>query len=157
MNDPDAPSGSAPAPWRVRASLTQLRALYGKADAAYAPFSCPASGDCCQLSTTRREPWLWLPEWLMLLDRLRRDGRPLPPDRADGGCPFLDKSGRRCSVYADRPFGCRTFFCGRKKGPAHEPLEQVVALSQKLEALSQELDPDLTGPRPLTEWVRRSR
>ena len=43
-------------PHRVRASLVQLRALYRHADAAYAPFSCPASGECCQLSTTRREP-----------------------------------------------------------------------------------------------------
>ena len=150
-------AGESLAPHRVRASLVQLRALYRHADAAYAPFSCPASGECCQLSTTRREPWLWLPEWLMLEAHLRQAGRALPPDREDGGCPFLDATGKRCSVYADRPFGCRTFFCGRKRGPKHEPLEAVVTLSRKLEALSQELDPELTAPLPLTQWINRAR
>ena len=136
-----------------RAVVQETRAVYRLADQAYAPYSCPASGECCQLDKTKRQPWLWLPEWLMLKERLKADGRPLPPPRADGGCPFLDESGKRCGVYADRPFGCRTFFCERIRGPARQPLDEVIRLSRRLEALSQEIAPELTGPRPLLDWV----
>lgn len=128
-------------------ALRELRAVYRHADEAYAPFSCPASGECCQLAKTRRQPWLWYPEWLQLVR-----SRPLPPPRADGGCPFLDGSGRRCTVYEDRPFGCRTFFCERIRGPSRQPLETVIALSQRLERLSQRLRPELTSPRPILDW-----
>lgn len=128
-------------------ALRELRAIYRQADAAYAPFSCPASGECCQLSTTRRQPWLWYPEWKLLASH-----RPLPPPREDGGCPYLDAEGRRCTVYADRPFGCRTFFCERIRGPARQPADTVDALLRRLEAVSQRVRPSLTGPRPLLEW-----
>jgi hypothetical protein len=133
---------------RVEAqALRELRALYRQADAAYAPFSCPASGECCQLAVTGRQPWLWAPEWLLLTR-----GRPLPPPRADGGCPWLDASGKRCGVYADRPFGCRTFFCSRIRGPSRQPAEAVDTLLRRLERVSQRLMPSLSGPRPLLEW-----
>ena len=36
-------------------AIQETRAVLRKADEAYAPFSCPASGECCQLSTTKRE------------------------------------------------------------------------------------------------------
>ncbi|MGA9524560.1 MAG: YkgJ family cysteine cluster protein [Myxococcaceae bacterium] len=142
-----------PAPHAIRASILEVRAIYRHADALYAPYSCPASGECCQLSTTKRQPWLWRPEWEALLARLAREKRPVPPGRSDGGCPFLDAAGKRCTVYADRPLGCRTFFCGRRSGPAREPLEEMVRLSQRLEAVSRELDPELTSPRPIFEWL----
>ncbi|HYH99040.1 YkgJ family cysteine cluster protein [Hyalangium sp.] len=128
-------------------ALRELRAIYRQADAAYAPFSCPSSGECCQLSRTGRQPWLWYPEWKLLTSH-----RPLPPKRADGGCPYLDAAGRRCTVYADRPFGCRTFFCERIRGPARQPADTVDALLRRLEAVSQRVMPGLTGPRPLLEW-----
>jgi putative zinc- or iron-chelating protein len=127
-------------------ALRELRALYRHADAAYAPFSCPASGECCQLARTPRQPWLWYPEWKLLARH------PLPPPRADGGCPYLDSTGKRCTVYADRPFGCRTFFCERIRGPARQPVDTVDALLRRLEAVSQRMMPSLTGPRPLLEW-----
>jgi hypothetical protein len=135
----------APAPGGSRGeerALRELRALYRQADAAYAPFSCAASGECCQLAVTRRQPWLWHPEW-----RLLTRARPLPPPRADGGCPWLDGAGRRCTVYEDRPFGCRTFFC-----PSRQPADTVIALLRRLERLSQRVLPSLSGPRPLLEW-----
>jgi len=128
-------------------ALKEVRAVYRQADAAYAPFSCPASGECCQLSRTGRQPWLWQPEW-ELLSR----GRPLPPPREDGGCPYLDAAGLRCTVYADRPFGCRTFFCARIRGPARQPAETVGALLERLERVSQRVAPALKAPRPLLEW-----
>jgi hypothetical protein len=130
----------------VRA-LRELLAIYRQADAAYAPFSCPASGECCQLAKTQRQPWLWYPEWQLLASR-----HPLPLRREDGGCPYLDAVGRRCTVYADRPFGCRTFFCERIQGPARQPVGTVDALLRRLEAVSQRVRPALTGPRPLLEW-----
>lgn len=143
-----------PSAHALRAAITEVRAVYRKADAAYAPFSCPASGECCQLAHTKREPWLWSPEWALLLESLRLAGRTLPPQRPDGGCPFLDDEGRRCTVYADRPFGCRTFFCSRVTGPARQPKGAVIALSQRLEALAQRVDPKETGPQPLFTWFR---
>ena len=120
-----------------------------KADAAYASFGCAASGECCQLAVTKRQPWLWRPEWLLLTEHL---GGVLPPPRDDGGCPFLDGSGARCSVYADRPFGCRTFFCSRMTGPREHPRDEVIALSKRLERVAQALDEDAEGPKPLLTW-----
>ncbi|MBN1207898.1 MAG: YkgJ family cysteine cluster protein [Myxococcaceae bacterium] len=128
-------------------AVRELRAIYRQADAAYAPYSCPASGECCQLARTRRQPWLWYPEWKVLSGQ-----RPLPPPRADGGCPYLDAAGTRCTAYADRPFGCRTFFCERIRGPARQPVDTVDALLRRLEAVSQRVMPSLTGPRPLLAW-----
>jgi uncharacterized protein len=128
-------------------ALRELRAIYRQADAAYAPFSCPASGECCQLARTQRQPWLWYPEWQLLASR-----HPLPPRRTDGGCPYLDVAGQRCTVYADRPFGCRTFFCERIRGPARQPADTVDALLRRLEAVSQRVMPTLMSPRPLLDW-----
>ena len=139
-----------PRPLTEAQGLRELRAIYRAADAAYAPHSCPASGECCQLAVTRRQPWLWPPEWRLL----RAGGRPLPPPREDGACPFLDAAGKRCTVYADRPFGCRTFFCGRRRGPASEPTEDVVELSLRLEHLSERMGSAASAPRELLDLYR---
>lgn len=135
---------------RIKAALHETRAIYRKADEAYAPYSCPASGECCQIATTKREPWLHLPEWLALLERV---AGVIPPPREDGACPFLDRTGKRCSVYADRPLGCRTYFCGRVVGPSREPIAQMAALSARLCAVAAELAPDDAEPIPLSAWA----
>ncbi|MFP2934035.1 YkgJ family cysteine cluster protein [Pyxidicoccus sp. 3LG] len=145
-DEPDDESPAGGTRERERA-LKETRTVYRQADAAYAPFSCPASGECCQLARTGRQPWLWQPEW-ELLSR----GRPLPPPRKDGGCPYLDAAGLRCTVYADRPFGCRTFFCERIRGPARQPAETVGSLLERLERISQRVAPALKAPRPLLDW-----
>ena len=136
-------------------ALRRLAAIYRRADEAYARFSCPASAECCQLSRRGRQPWLWGVEWMALEGALARQGRSVPPPRADGACPLLDAEGRRCTVYADRPFGCRTYFCERAAGGRH-PLEAVTGLSARLETLALEVDPDASagGPRPILEWLR---
>ena len=146
-DDTDDEAPRAPGSREEARALRELRAIYRQADAAYAPFSCPASGECCQLSTTKRQPWLWYPEWLLLARH-----HPLPPPREDGGCPYLDTAGKRCTVYAERPFGCRTFFCERIRGPARQPADTVTALLLRLERVSQRLLPSLTGPRQILEW-----
>ncbi|MDY7228712.1 YkgJ family cysteine cluster protein [Hyalangium rubrum] len=143
-DEDEAPQASEIAEARA---LRELRVIYQRADTAYAPFSCPASGECCQLARTQRQPWLWHPEWQLLASR-----HGLPPPRDDGACPYLDGAGKRCTVYADRPFGCRTFFCERIRGPARQPAEAVDTLLRRLEAVSQRVRPHLKSPRPLLEW-----
>lgn len=130
----------------------ETRAILKKADETYARFSCPASGECCQLAVTQREPWLYPSEW----EILRAAVEELPPEREDGGCPFLDASGKRCSVYASRPFGCRTFFCSRIRGPSRQPIEAVDALLRRLDGLNREHF-EAAEPRPLREWIRGER
>ena len=142
----------APVAHSLRRALAETRVVLQKADLAYAAHACPASGECCQLARRAREPWLWPTEWHLLLDRLKKDGRALPPARTDGGCPFLDSAGLRCTVYADRPFGCRTYFCERRVGPSREPAARVAELLLRLEAVAQRTFPEAQGPRPLSEW-----
>lgn len=147
---------TAARPTRTSA-LRLLSGLFRKADAAYAAHSCPGTAECCRLAMTRREPWLWPPEWWALEEALRQQQRPLPPLREDGACPFLDPGGTRCTVYASRPLGCRTFFCEKRVGPAREPLEEVDALLRQMEDLSLKVDPQQEGPRPLREWHQAAR
>lgn len=129
--------------------------MLAQADALYAPFSCPASGECCQLTKTQRPPWLWPPEWSVLEEALEKAKRTLPPPRDDGGCPFLDAAGLRCTVYADRPLGCRTFFCSRIEGPTKQPMDALNALSKRLEWAARRADDD-AEPLPLPDWHRRA-
>lgn len=150
-DDEDGASRTTPHQ-RERAALGALAVVYREADAAYLPYSCPASGECCQLAVTRRQPWLWRAEWLAIQRRLQRDGRDVPSAREDGACPLLDASGLRCTIYADRPLGCRTFFCDRIRGPARQPVEAMDALQRRMLQLSEELDGDGAEPRQLLEW-----
>ncbi len=136
----------------------ETQAVLRLADEAYRGHGCPASAECCQLKARNREPWLWRPEWELVQEKARAlHGGALPPDRADGGCPFLDASGLRCTVYEARPFGCRTFFCERRTGPAREPAQAVARLLLRLERAAQRADPDEQGPRPLREWIAGAR
>jgi uncharacterized protein len=137
-----------------RTAFQELRAVYRLADAAYRPYSCPGTAECCQLASTKREPWLWPVEWEFLL---AAKGGVVPAPRADGGCPFLEADGLRCSVYASRPFGCRTFFCHRIRGPAREPIEAVALLSERLQRVAETLDADAPAPRPLLAWADGAR
>jgi uncharacterized protein len=144
-------------PHLIARALRETQVVLRQADDAYRPFACPATAECCQLAARQREPWLWPTEWRLVEAAARALHGALPPDRADGGCAFLDASGKRCTVYEARPFGCRTFFCHRRTGPSREPTEAVIALSKRLEEVAQRVDPDCVGPLPLTEWIRRAR
>jgi Fe-S-cluster containining protein len=96
---------------------------------------------------------LWPSEWALLMERIRGV---LPEPRSDGGCPFLDPAGTRCTVYADRPFGCRTFFCHRIRGPAAVPSEATDGLLERLKALNLVLD-DEAQVRSLPQWYEAER
>jgi GAF domain-containing protein len=80
-------------------ALQELRVIYQRADAAYAPYSCPASGECCQLARTGRQPWLWEPEWRLLASR-----HGLPPPREEGVCGTAAAEGRTIIVPDVRRF-----------------------------------------------------
>jgi hypothetical protein len=131
--------------------LDETRALLARASAVWSRWSCPASGRCCQLRTTGREPWLWPTEWQVLREALAAEARTLPAAREDGGCAFLDPEGRRCSVYEARPSGCRTFFCGDGRGPAlpgqrtHDVLDQLASVNIGVEPSAQ--------PQAMTTWL----
>ena len=137
-----------------RTAFAELKAVYRLADAAYRPYSCPGTAECCQLAATQREPWLWPVEW-ELLWRPREGWCPRRAPTA--AVPSSRPTGKRCSVYASRPFGCRTFFCHRIRGPAREPMEAVALLFQRLERVAQALDADGCAPRPLLAWAAEAR
>lgn len=122
-------------------ALTETRAVLRKLSETWAPFSCAGTAECCQLAVTKRPPFLWPTEWRLLLDRLKRERRSLPSPRADGACPFLDAAGKRCTVYEDRPSGCRTFFCSRVRGPGQQPADTTNALLERLMKVNVALDP----------------
>ncbi|MFO0601182.1 MAG: YkgJ family cysteine cluster protein [Myxococcaceae bacterium] len=139
-----------------KAAVTETRAVLQKASETWAAHSCPGTAECCafpvQSSGERRVPWLWPSEWRVLLQRLARDKRPVPPPRDDGACPFLSADSK-CTVYADRPFGCRTFFCHRRIGPAKEPAAATHALLERIGAANLAVDSD-AAPRSLLDWLR---
>ncbi len=155
LDEDDTRSGQGLQQVALRRAVTETLAILRMASAQWAQHGCPGTAECCQLSTTKREPWLWPSEWHALLDLLHRERRGLPALRTDGGCPFLDPAGLRCTVYSARPFGCRTFFCHRITGPAKQPAEASNALLERLTKLNVALDP-ASEPRAMLQWFARS-
>ncbi len=126
----------------------ELFALYWEVDALYADWSCPSSTECCRFGITGRQPYLTSIEVAVLqralaekssgrLPAKRKRALPLTADVAtERICPLLDRNAR-CSVYAERPFGCRTFYCERATpgvGPEHDELRELVRRLQELAA-----------------------
>ncbi len=133
-----------------RLAVAETRAILAKASALWAPHSCLASGDCCHFETTKRQPWLWPSEWTLIVDHFKQMKRDLPPIRPDGACPFLNDN-NRCTIYDVRPFGCRTFFCARIKGPSRQPASETTALLERLASVNIGLNSD-ANPRTIVDW-----
>lgn len=133
----------------LRAQRSAALSVLAAADAALEGWSCPGSADCCRFGLTGREPYLTEAEWRALEADVARQGRRMPRPRADRTCPFLTEESR-CSVYAARPLGCRTFYCHRASGP-RPPRAALADIARRLEALSR--DPTERG-RPLSSWLR---
>jgi Fe-S-cluster containining protein len=136
----------------------ELRALYAETDALLAPFSCDASGECCHFSNTGREPYPTAVELAEVVlaarsappARLARNAKKKSLPLADARvCPLLSEDGR-CTIYASRPFGCRTFFCERIQGPSKLPRAALGDLSRRIAALAARFAPKDPHPRPLT-------
>jgi hypothetical protein len=66
-------------------------------------------------------------------------------------CPFLDGD-LRCTIYAARPLGCRTFYCHRASGPPVARRE-LADLVRRLEDLSPAAD---AKGRSLTSWLSQA-
>src|SRR4051812_29178971 len=69
----------------------------------------------------------------------RRGGR-LPRRAADGVCPLLGKDGpggASCTIYEDRPFGCRTYFCDDATLPDGNRRAEVDRLARDLRAVAE--------------------
>lgn len=132
----------------------EVRKVYAAVDALFAGWSCDVSTDCCHFARTGREPYLTPIEWAYLQSAMAK--RPAKKARLptvdEGRCPLLGPD-HRCSSYAERPFGCRTFFCERASSfgvklprkSLREQLHQLMAVGERY---------GLKGePRPLRRWV----
>lgn len=130
----------------------ELDALYRDADALYAGWSCPTSTDCCQFGRTGREPYVTSIE-LVVMRRaaahapIQRGSKSLP--LADRRCRFLTSEGR-CSIYAARPFGCRTFFCDRADEGSRVKQSAINDLVRRLKGIAERHQPGGELGRPLT-------
>lgn len=153
---------------RLEDALVKLAALYREVDELYQGYQCAASTDCCRFGVTGREPQPTPLEFALLAQALRSS----PPPKAkklrvvaqdERRCPLLKDNGR-CAAYANRPFGCRTFFCERARNALGEhenpmqtqrpALRQLGQRVQELAALAFPRDP---LPRPLTTWLAQRR
>jgi Fe-S-cluster containining protein len=127
-------------------------------DARYAGVTCPGSTECCRFGLTGRQPYLTSIEAALIRralggrgfgERKRPRFAPLPlvRERDERPCPLLDDAGR-CSVYAARPLGCRTFYCARATGdvPARAELRTLL---RRLQALAARHQPGGEHARPL--------
>ncbi|TLD68237.1 YkgJ family cysteine cluster protein [Phragmitibacter flavus] len=122
----------------------EMTAIYAALEQRPIDHSCTARTQCCQFQLTGRTPMLTKGEALFAAIGVKASGRKKLPDRQDGACPLLGKSGK-CMIYQHRPFGCRTHFCQAAGGAF--PRKQVADLIQRLDALDEKLKGD--GPRPI--------
>jgi hypothetical protein len=134
--------------------LGALREIYAETDAFMAQWSCDASTDCCRFGVTGREPYVTAIELALLRKGIAGKGG-LPKQRqlpmaGERRCPVLTDQGR-CAAYAERPLGCRTFFCERAVGPRRPPRDEARTMVQRIAALSERFDPRSPGPRPLSK------
>jgi uncharacterized protein len=139
-------------------SLAELRALYARIDAALDGWACEASTDCCRFGVTGREPYPTAVEVAELERAVKARGglkkRRTLPVAGERRCALLGDD-NKCSVYASRPFGCRTFFCERAtsavgEGPNALPKKEIAAVSRAIADLSARFEPRDPGPRPLS-------
>lgn len=127
---------------------TEITAIYAELEKRPLERSCISRTECCQFHLTGKTPMLTLGEAAFAALGVRASGRKKIPPRDDGACPMLGRNGR-CTIYAHRPFGCRTHFCAAAGGPY--PRKHVADLIQRLEALDEKLGGD--GPRPIQTAV----
>jgi len=176
-------SGRRPRPGAIDRSvedalLAELAAILAEVDARFAGWTCDASTTCCRFGLTGREPYVTAVELLAVRRAVARSGRKLDlggsrpavaPARARGRralpvaeevderrCPLLGSDGR-CTIYASRPFGCRTFFCDR--AIAGDPVTQrdINAFVARIRAVAAKLGPGAEEGRPLVRALSSGR
>jgi hypothetical protein len=125
--------------------LAEVRAVYQELAKRPLQRNCIARTECCQFQLTGLTPYLTKGEALLAAKAFRASGRKELPETDDGTCPMLQRTTGRCLIYADRPFGCRTYFCEAAGGPY--PRKDVLDLIRRLEDLDVQLKGD--GPRKI--------
>jgi Fe-S-cluster containining protein len=115
---------------------------------------------CCQFNVTGREPYPTPVELAEVDHALRARGVARSGDRARlpvlderKSCPLLSREGR-CTIYASRPFGCRTFFC-RGHEPSRSSRSAIQAIGRRISDLAARVFPTDPLPRPLTRALGR--
>jgi hypothetical protein len=139
------PASRSPRDHRAAAAIAAVRQVYADLSARPVERNCIRRTECCQFRHTGITPWLTDAEALLAVKAFRATGRTRLPDPPDGACPMLEARSGRCLIYADRPFACRTHFCGAAGGPYTR--REVLDLIHRLEAISARLGGD--GPRPI--------
>lgn len=133
------------------------REVFGEVEAVYEELEmrlrtvvrdCRVVTRCCRFQLTGEVPVLTLGEAMVAARGVRASGRKELKPHAEGACPLLGREGR-CTIYADRPFGCRTHFCRAAGGVV--PRKLVADLIQRLEALDEKLGGD--GSRGLPDAI----
>jgi uncharacterized protein len=154
--------------WHGSAERSELLALYAEADALLGGWRCGCSdgggscsdAPCCHFGLIGREPHptaVELEEVRHAMERtsVRRSPHKLPL-AGPRPCPLLSKEGR-CSIYASRPFGCRTFFCDDAAPPfdvrAKLPRASLRDIGRRIADLSARFAPRDPQPRALTRWL----
>ncbi len=130
------------------AHTSEIKAIYQALSERVLERACTMRTECCQFLLTGKTPMLTKGEASFAATGVRASGRKKLTPRDDGACPMLGRNGR-CTIYAHRPFGCRTHFCAAAGGPY--PRRAVADLIQRLEALDEKLGGD--GPRPIQSAV----
>ena len=145
-------------PWKTSPARGELLALYARVDALLAPFSCDSSTECCRFGVTGREPYVTPVELAEIEHAIRARGAALPkPPSSPRSLPLVDErrcpllgADDRCTIYASRPLGCRTFFCDRVQGPGKLPRGEVNAVARSVADLAARFAPRDPHSRPLT-------
>jgi Fe-S-cluster containining protein len=162
------PARSSSSSWKTDPARAELLALYAEADALLAPFSCDSSTECCRFGVTGREPYVSPVEVAEIERAIAARGGGLPAAapasrslpvvrdaRGERRCPLLDAQGR-CSIYASRPLGCRTFFCERARGPGRVPRAPLNAIARRVADLAARFAPRDPHARLLTHVLARA-
>ncbi len=130
-------------------ALAEVRAVYAELARRPIERNCTLLSECCQFKLTGLTPYLTRGEALVAARGVRAAGRKELPVRTDGACPLLHPRTGKCTIYAERPFGCRTHFCPGAGGPYARA--EVVDLIRRLEKVDAALGGD--GARMLPRAV----
>jgi Fe-S-cluster containining protein len=159
--------------------VAELAAILRDVDARFAGWTCEASTTCCRFGVTGREPYVTELELLAVRRAIARSGRRLDLGdargsraaargarsrgrrslpvadtvdaaraRDEGRCPLLGADGR-CTIYASRPLGCRTFFCDRATPGDPVSQREINGFVARIRAVAVRHGPGADEGRPL--------
>jgi Fe-S-cluster containining protein len=120
----------------IQTALAEVRAVYEELERRPLERQCSGLAQCCHFRLTGKMPHVTKGEALLAAKGVRASGRKDLKPHPDGACPLLGKD-QRCTIYPQRPFGCRTHFCQAAGGVY--PRKHLADLIQRLEAVDEKL------------------